>query len=95
MPSKIELTDDIAKWLTDHYGNITNGECAQHLNVGVSTVIKWARMLKLQRSCKGSGGADNVRGYCMDCSYYKAGGHCEKSKEYTGALNEKNCFKSR
>lgn len=36
---------------------------------------------------------DSGEGYCLDCFYYLAGGHCTKTGRDTGALNKKQCFK--
>lgn len=37
--------------------------------------------------------AEVESGYCLDCKHYIFGGFCGKTKRYTGALNEKQCFK--
>ena len=38
---------------------------------------------------------ESGEGYCIDCLYYMAGGHCSKTGKDTGALHKKICFKEK
>ena len=47
---KIILTEQQEKWMIDHYPNTTNDECAEHLGIGKTTVIRIALRMGLAKT---------------------------------------------
>lgn len=104
MSQKIELTDDIISWMNENFGKASRKECALHCNVSVCTIDRWARQLGLfarkskdiKQILETNPAPEKPikdRGYCIDCEHYVVGGTCARTARYTGALNEKPCFK--
>ena len=108
MNKRIELTEYHIKWMQTNYGNIKRKDCAKHFNVSVTTIDRWVKELGLQarapkdhskpskkpsKVVEAKPAVEAQKGYCMDCEHYIFGGHCGKNGKFTGALNEKPCFK--
>lgn len=101
---KIDLTDEMASWLKENYGKMTQRECAKYFKISIATISRWIKILGLSprkpKEIKKILETDNSmdkpiseRGYCIDCKHYVVGGNCARTARYTGALNEKPCFK--
>lgn len=102
---RIELTDYHIKWMQENYGKVSRKDCAQHFQVSLTTIDRWAKQLGLRKQ-QGSkvirekrkvpveveDSAEVESGYCLDCKHYIFGGFCGKINRHTGALNEKQCF---
>jgi hypothetical protein len=47
--TKIVLTDEQQQWLRDHFATTLNKDCAAHLGISESSVLRWARQLGLTK----------------------------------------------
>ena len=101
---KIDLTDEMASWLKENYGKMTQRECAKYFKISIATISRWIKILGLSprkpKEIKKILEVDQSlnkpigeRGYCIDCKHYVVGGNRARTARYTGALNEKPCFK--
>lgn len=88
-----KMTNEHIAWLKENYGNKSRSECAKFLMVHISTVTKYVKMLNLEENTQKKATSKMDIGYCLDCKHYILGGNCAKTGRYTGALNEKICFK--
>lgn len=102
---KKEFTEQEKQWLIDNYPTTKQSECAKHLMVSDTVIIRLVKELGLKKIRKPGiigkksekkkllGIFDGQKGYCIDCIYYEVGGKCLRTGKDTGALNRKVCFK--
>ena len=104
-----EFTEKEKQWLIKNYESVKQKDCAKHLGVSDNIVRRLAKELGIYVSRKTYDKKDKpveakkkvkvedvqveLKGYCLDCIYYRAVGHCLKTGSFTGALNKKLCFK--
>lgn len=90
------MTDECIEWLKANYARLGRAECARQLMVHKTTISKYAKLCNLTESNAPIVSDPTLRkGYCVDCEHYMPGGHCRRNQRYTGALNEKQCFKQK
>lgn len=87
-----KMTEEAIEWLKANYRSKTPIECAEFLNVHISSVYKYRKMLRLEENAA-SQAEKGQRGYCLDCQDYIIGGFCSRNGKPIGALNQKLCFK--
>lgn len=91
-----KMTDESIEWLKANYSKLGRVECAKQLMVHKTTISKYAKLCNLTENNAPVISDSSLRkGYCMDCEHYMPIGQCARTKRYTGALNEKQCFKQK
>lgn len=103
-----EFTETEKQWLRDNYHSMKQCDCAKHLHCSGGVIRRLAKQLGIYEYRKSYDQLElnkakkveavkainqDDKGYCLDCCYYLAGGHCSKTGRDTGALNKKICFK--